>query len=148
MDEELKQQADARFEEALEESGARDPRDFYRQQLRELKGRDPDAFERGVRHYQEDLIPAVAGGEVDPLEAWERFGLLIAELTAEGRTVAVDRSGRSHAYEPSPDPERMVLHLPDDRKEKALLVSLPAEPSSAQRATYDLLVRGKQTLSG
>lgn len=148
MDEELKQRADARFEEALEASGARDPRDFYREQLRDLKTRDEEAYEEGVRHFREELIPAVASGEADPLEAWERFGLRLAELTAPGRTVAIDRTGVSHAYEAPSAEERMVLHLPHDRKEKAILVSLPAELSRAQRATYDLLVRGKQTLSG
>lgn len=147
MDEELKQKADERFELALEESGARDPRDHYRQQLRELKASDPEAYEEGVRHYEEELLPDVASGDADPVAAWERFGLRIAELTAEGRTVEIDRTGRSHAYDPPSEQERMVLHLPHDQKEKALLVSLPPEPSTAQRATYDLMVRGKQTLN-
>lgn len=146
MDEETRARADQRFQEALEETGARDPRDFYRERLRELKGRDPDAYDEGVRHFEEVLIPEVASGEADPLAAWERFGLRLAELTAEGRTVEIDATGRSHGYEPPAASDRMVLHLPHDRKEKALLVSLPAEPSRAQRATYDLLVRGKQTL--
>ena len=44
MDEGLKQEADRRFEEALQESGARDPREFYRTALRELR-EQPDLRE-------------------------------------------------------------------------------------------------------
>lgn len=148
MDEELKEKADERFERALDESGARDPRDYYRRQLRELKARNPEAYREGVRHFEEELLPKVASGDAEPLAAWERFGLRIAELTAEGRAVEIDRTGRSHAYDPPADRERMVLHLPHDKKEKALLVSLPPDPSTAQKAAYDLMVRGKQTLGG
>lgn len=146
MDQELKTKADERFEKALERSGARDPRDYYREQLRELKDRDPDAYRRCVRYYEEDLLPGVAEGDADPLAAWEELGLLIAEETAEGRTVEIDRTGRAHDHDIPSDQDRLVLHLPHDPKEKALLVALPPEPSAAQRATYDLLVRGKQTL--
>ena len=148
MDDELKKTADERFEAALAEAGARDPRDFYRERLRELKARDEEAYLTGVRHYEETLIPRVASGDADPMEAWEAFGLRIAELTADGRTVEIDRTGLAAAYEPPSDPDTLVHHLPSDRKEKAILVSLPADLSSAQRATYDLLVRGKQTLEG
>lgn len=148
MDEELKQEADRRFEAALEERGARDPRDYYRDRLRELKEEDPDAYHDAVRHYAEELIPAVASGEAEPLEAWRQYGLLIARLTADGRPVEIDRTGRSHAYDDPPAPEHMVLHMPDSSKRRALLVSLPPAPSPAQRAAYDLLVRGKQKLPG
>lgn len=146
MDEAMKETADRRFRTALEESGARDPRDYYRERLRELKAEDPDGYERAVARYEEELIPSIAEGGADPMEAWRAYGRLIAELTARGRTVEVDPSGRSHAYDPPVAPDRLVLHLPDEKKRRALLVSLPAEPSDAQRATYDLLVRGKQKL--
>lgn len=147
MDDDLQAKANRRFEDALERTGARDPRDFYRDRLRELKSRDPDAYREAVRHYEEELIPSIASGEADPLEAWQEYGARIAEFTASGRAVEVDARGRSHPFEPPTAPDRMVLHLPDDRKERALLVSLPPEPSRAQKATYDLLVQGKQTLS-
>ena len=38
----------------------------------------------------------------------------------------------------------LILHLPE--KGRALLVALPPSLSSAQRATYDVLVAGKQKL--
>jgi hypothetical protein len=59
--------------------------------------------------------------------------------------VSIDASGRAHPYE-SPDLDRLVLHLPDQKGMKALLVGLPPELSSAQRATFDVLVAGKQRL--
>ncbi|NIP60126.1 MAG: hypothetical protein GWM92_17495 [Gemmatimonadetes bacterium] len=146
MDDDLRDEATRRFEEALERTGARDPRDYYRNRLRELKSRDPEAYEDAVRHYGEELIPSIAEGEVDPLEAWQGYGRRIAELTAPGRTVEIDAHGRSHPFDPPTSPDRVVLHLPDDRKQRALLVSLPPDPTRAQKATYDLLVEGRQTL--
>ncbi|MFW6200685.1 MAG: hypothetical protein ACOC8K_08930 [Gemmatimonadota bacterium] len=148
MNQELKDRADARFEAALEAAGARDPRDYYRDVLRELKGRDPDAYEAAVEHFQETLIPGIASGELQPLEAWREYGRKLAERVAEGRTVEIDATGLSHPHDPSAHQDRLVVHLPDDTGEKAILVSLPAEVTPAQQATYDLLVAGKQTLGG
>lgn len=151
MDEEMKEKADRRFEEALEAAGARDPRDFYRSLLRELKDRDSDAYDRAVAHFREELIPGIASEELEPLRAWREYGRKLAEWTVAGRTVEIDETGRSRPHDPSEDGEwgdAMVVHLPEGGKEKAILVSLPSEPSRAQRATYDLLVAGKQTLRG
>jgi len=60
-----------------------------------------------------------------------------------GRTVSIDETGRAHPYE-APMDGRLVLHLPDDPKVRAILVGLPTDLSSAQRVTYDALVLGKQ----
>lgn len=149
MDAEMKEKADARFEEALNEVGARDPRDFYRDLLRELKARDSEAYERAVTHFREDLIPGIASGDLEPLTAWRDYGRKLAEWIVEGRTVEIDETGRSVPHDPSAGEawtDTMVLHLPAGGKEKAILVSLPSEPTGAQKATYDLLVAGKQTL--
>lgn len=166
MDAELRNEADARFEAALEESGARDPREHYRALLRGLKGGDAGdagAYDEAVRHYDDVVIPGIASGELEPLAAWREFGRKLAELTATGRTVEIDATGRAHPYDPSKerdnddpgaagedpeDRERLVLHLPDRGSEKAILICLPSDVSRAQRATYDLLVAGKQTLGG
>lgn len=151
MDDDVKEKADTRFQEALEAVGARDPRDFYRDLLRELKGRDADAYDRAVEHFQKELIPGIASGDLEPLRAWREYGCKLAEWIVEGRAVEVDETGRSRPHEPSGDGEwadRMVLHLPAGGREKAILVSLPSDPTRAQRATYDLLVAGKQTLQG
>lgn len=141
-----KQAAETRFTEALAVSGARDPRDYYREMLRELRRRNPEGYDEGVAYYQKTLIPSIAAGEVDPLEAWRDYGLLIARLTAPGRAVAIDSGGRSNPFEPPGAPAEMVLHLPEASRERPILVALPAEPTGAQSATYDWLVAGRRAL--
>jgi hypothetical protein len=148
MDEGARKEADRRFQEALEASGARDPRDFYRKALREMKETKPEGYDRAVSHYQNSLVPSIAAGEVEPLGAWREYGRLIAEVREEGRTVAIDESGRSLPYEPETPMDFLVLHIPKAEGSRAILVSLPPKPSPAQRATYDLLVRGRHTISG
>ena len=135
------------LESAIAESGARDPREFYRERLRELKQIDPGGYERAVESYREVLIPDVASGMTDPLHAWTEYGLRLAALLAPGRAVRVDASGRAHSYE-SEAPDGLILHLPDEKGRRALLVSLPGRLSPAQRATYDVLVSGKQRVQG
>ena len=143
MSDELTEAADRALEAALEESGARDPREFYRERLRELKDADPDGYQGAVTYYRETLLPAVANGEAPPLDAWTEYGRRLAEALAPGRTVSIDATGRAHAWE-GPDLSRLILHLPENTGTRALLVGLPRELSTAQRATFDVLVAGKQ----
>ena len=138
----LTAQANENLEAALERTGARDPREFYRERLRELKRVSPDGYETAVAYYTDTLLPQVAGGDADPLECWTAYGLKLAEALSAGRTVAVDASGRAAPYEP-PAGDRLILHLPDENGARALLVGLPPELTEAQRATYDVLVAGK-----
>ena len=147
MSDDLQAEADLRLEEALADTGARDPREFYRECLRNLKQADRQAYEEAVGYYREILVPSLAQG-VDPLPAWTEYGRRLALLTAPGRTVMVDREGVAEPYvEPAPL-DRLVLHLPESRgsASRALVVGLPAELSRAQRAHYDLLVAGRLTL--
>ena len=146
-DEQTMEKADRILEDALERTGARDPRDFYRERLKTLKASDTSAYETAVAYYRETLIPAVASEEADPLAAWTEYGRALAEAVASGRTVTVDGTGRAHPYE-EPVSDHLILHLPDDRGQRALLVGLPPELTPAQRATYDVLVAGKQRLPG
>lgn len=146
MSDDTTQEADRRLEDALEARGARDPREFYRERLRELKGRSPDGYQEAVSYYRDTLIPEVAAGSVDPLEAWTRYGRRLAEATTPGRTVAVDATGKAHPWSDPPLLDHLILHLPDDAGERALLVGLPADLTEAQRATYDVLVAGRQKL--
>ena len=138
--------ADQRLEAVLSESGRRDPREFYRERLRELRERDREAYEQAVRYYEETLVPSVASGSAEPLSAWMEYGRRLAELSAPGRTLTVDASGRAQEYEPDSAADSLVLHLPQAGGGRALLVALPRELSPAQRATYDWLVAGRQKL--
>ena len=147
MTDDLQAEADRRLEGALAATGARDPREFYRERLRDLKQADKSAYDEAVGYYRGTLVPSVAGG-AEPLGAWTEYGRRLAALAAPGRTVMVDRSGVSQPYaEPAP-PDRLVLHLPVGRGggKRAVVVGLPSELSRAQRASYDLLVSGKLTL--
>ena len=137
--------ADQRLQEALAESGARDPREFYREQLKALREQDEEAYNAAVAYYQDTLIPSIAEARVEPLPAWTLYGKRLAELAHEGRTVAIDVTGRSSAWE-SWAPDALVLHLPEEARTRAVLVQLPPEPSAAQKATYAWLVAGRNKL--
>lgn len=139
----LKEQAERRFEEARVASGARDPRDFYRRRLRELRARDQAAFDEAVRHYDEVLIPAVAEPGSDPLAEWLEYGRLLASLTAPGETVQIDGSGRAAPYTRPAPLDHLVLHMPSSAREPGIAVGIPPELSPAQRAAYALLVDRK-----
>ncbi len=139
----LTAEADRRLQEALDASGSRDPREFYRERLRELKLSNADGYQSAVAYYKDTLIPHVASGDVEPLAAWAAYGRTLAEMVAPGRTVSIDETGRADPYE-APQDGRLVVHLPEDSRVRAILVGLPPELSPAQRATYDVLVSGKQ----
>jgi hypothetical protein len=144
MSDDLTARADQRLEEALAREGARDPREFYRERLRELKQVNPDGYAQAVAYYRDTLLPEVADGPGEPLSAWTEYGRRLAQALAPGRTVSVDPTGRSHPYQAPAPRDRLVLHFPDGKATRAILVGLPTELSGAQRATYDVLVSGKQ----
>ncbi len=146
MDESQIARAEERFEEALSRTGARDPREYYRERLKELRTANPDAYRSAVRYYDDTLLPSIADGDSDPIDAWWEYGRRIAEFSVDGRTVEIDLSGRSHPYSRPTPRDRMVLHLPDGTKGMALVVGLPTDLSQAQVASYDLLVVGKQRM--
>lgn len=136
--------AEERIQEALARTGGRDPREYYRQRMRELKERDDAAFRRARDHYETRLLPALGQEDTDPLAEWLDYGRLLAELTTPGRAVEIDETGLAHPYSPPVPPERLVLHIPTSAREPALLIGLPAELTPAQRATFALLVKGEK----
>lgn len=135
-------EAEKKLESALKAHGARDPREFYRERLRDLKEADLEAYERAVAYYRDTLLPSIANEEAEPLDAWTEYGRRLAVALAPGRTVRVDASGKAHPYE-RPSRTDLVLQIPDGKGGRAVLVALPSELSRAQRATYDVLVSGK-----
>ncbi len=146
MDQELHDRADQIFEDALGKTGAKDPREFYRKRLREMKAENPDAYGEAVAYYQTELVPSIAEAGDDPLTAWQQFGCRMAELTVTGTPIEIDTTGRRHPYAPPTPADRMVLHIPQGSKGRALIIGLPPELSAAQLATYDLLVAGRQRM--
>ncbi len=146
MEQELHDRADRIFEEALGQTGVKDPREFYRTRLREMKADNPEAYRDAVAYYENDLVPSIAEAGDDPLMAWQRFGCRVAELTVPGTPIEIDATGRRRPYAPPTPPDRMVLHIPQGSSSRALVVGLPPELSAAQLATYDLLVGGRQKM--
>jgi hypothetical protein len=144
MDQELHDRADQIFEDALGKTGAKDPREFFRKRLREMKAENPDAYGEAVAYYQNELVPSIAEAGDDPLMAWQQFGCRMAELTVAGTPIEIDTTGRRRPYAPPTPADRMVLHIPQGSKGRALIIGLPPELSAAQLATYDLLVAGRQ----
>jgi hypothetical protein len=131
---------------ALEERGRRDPREDFRELLRQLRSRDAEAYDRAVAHYRSTLVPGIASSAIDPIEGWLEYGRMIASSLEKGRTVAIDGTGKAAPWEGPPPDDRLVLHLPDNERVKAIPVGAPAEPSPAQRSSWDLLVAGRQSL--
>jgi hypothetical protein len=141
MDDDLRARADARFEQALKQAGARDPRTFYRDQLKELKAGSPDGFRRALRYFEETLIPTVADEASDPVAEWLEYGRMLASLAVPGRTVQIDGGGRARDYARPVPLESIVLHLPENASRPALVLGIPPKLTPAQRASYDLLVK-------
>lgn len=137
----LRDQAEQRFASALEATGARDPRPFYRDQLKALKDEDPAAFRQATEYYETTLLPALASEQSDPLGEWLEYGRMIVALRVEGSTVRIDATGRSRPYSRPVGLDELVLHLPTSTRQRAIPVGIPAELSAPQRATFDLLVR-------
>ncbi len=146
--ESTRDRADARLEAALEREAVHDPREFYRERLRLLRERNPSAFEEARRYYEDVLLPRVAAADSEPVREWFEYGRRLAELTAPGRLTEIDASGRARTFATPLDRELLVLHLPDEAGEPALVLNLPGRPSPAQRATCDLLVWGKTGPAG
>ena len=136
------EQARGRTDEALERAGLVDMRPAYRKLLVRLKSSDPAAFEEASRRYREELEPAIASGDVDPITIWLEYGMWLAGQFADGRTLAIDASGRARPFDSSTtlDPGTMILHVPEDDRQPATLLALPSAPSDPQRETAELLV--------
>ncbi len=130
-----------RTDEALQKAGLADMRPAYRKLLVQLKQADPAAFQEATRRYREDLEPAVAGGDADPISAWLDYGCWLAGRIADGRAMAIDATGRARPFEPSaPDAGTMILHIPDDDRAQAIALAMPSAPSESQRETAELLL--------
>lgn len=140
-DPELKAAAERRFEEALAISSARDPRDYYRERLKELRATRPDLYDQAIAYYEQTLVPTVADPASDPVAEWLEYGRVVAVMMSPGRTVQVDATGLAHDFDRSRAAGELVLHVPTSSRAPILVVGLPAKLSDAQRATYELLVR-------
>ena len=132
--------ANRRTEQALERAGLADPRPALRDLLRELKATDPAAFAEATARYQQAVVPAAAAESDEPLAAWLAYGSWLADRVAPGELVSIDASGRSRPSPPTIRTGELYLHLPSDRKRRALPLLVPRRPSKPQTETISLLV--------
>lgn len=147
MKNDLQERADTLFDEARASAGmSHDPRDLYRDNLKQLKTSDTEAYDALVEHFQKRLLPSIADKGVDPLIAWREFGLEIAVRTQAGRTVSIGPCGAASEFNPGDPLDRLILHLPAKSNVRAILVGLPPQLSEAQQASYDWLVSGSKKL--
>ena len=144
---EQRELADARLAEAFAGRGYADAREPYRMRLRELRQAQPGLFESATRHYEDVVVPALAGNAPDPVAAWADYGRFLGELQGPGRVVAIDATGLAATGANAEPDGDMLLFLPDDRNSSVLPLLVPATPSRAQQATYDLLVLRKLAIS-
>lgn len=127
------------YRAALERLEIQDVRPLYRALLKRLKTEDPDAYADAVRHFEDEVKPAVEASD-DPLGEWLEYGRWLADRLAPGRDVAVDPTGRSEELGSGPPPEgSLLLHLPESTRRRALELALPAEPTEFQREARELL---------
>lgn len=143
MSQDVTKEAAERLEDALNRSNLRDPRDFYRAHLRGLRDRDPQGYERAVRTYHDRLLPRVARPDSDAVGEWLEFGMLLAELSGEGRSLVIDEAGRARPAASPPPRDGLLLYMPRDPAVPVLPLLVPRAPSAAQEATLDLLVHGR-----
>ena len=143
MGEAIRAQVEARTEEALRQRGLRDPRGQFREWLGSLKESDPAGYDEARAWYRERLLPRLAEPDADVVAGWIDYGRFLAERGGPGRLAAIDETGRARDYHAEAAAGDLVLFLPEDTKRRALILSLPLQPSAAQRATCDLLVLGK-----
>ena len=137
----LKSTAEARLDAAFAAAGIEDPRPAMRAQLKRLRAQDAGAFERAVRMYEEDVIPALAAGE-HVLDTWMDYTRTLGALLAGGQFMTLDASGRAAPYAAPYQPGDLVLHLPDESDVPVIPAALPVSPSPHQQAALDLLVHG------
>jgi hypothetical protein len=142
MSDDLRNAADRNLTSAATRLGLADPRPAFRERLRILKDNQPDAFATALRHYETTVLPAIAGGG-DVLEAWVQYGETIAALSAPGRMLRVDATGRAERYTAPVTTATLVLHVPDQNDAPVLVTIAPVSPTPAQQATLDLLVHGR-----
>jgi hypothetical protein len=144
MDADSRRRAEARLQAAAAAAGLADPRPWLRERLLRLRGGQPDAFERAIRHYEQNVLPALAAA--DALAAWIEYAAFTARLSAVGQLTAIDATGRARSFVPPVEHGALVVFLPDDPAAAALVAAQPLQPSPAQAAALDLLVhRGPDT---
>ncbi|MDX1393187.1 MAG: hypothetical protein R3195_02305 [Gemmatimonadota bacterium] len=125
------------YETALARHGLEDVQPLYRQLLLRLKKSDASAYDEAVERYRSD-VEACVGSAEDPVEVWVAYGAWLAPKVSRGALKRVNREGRADEVE-GPVLGPMLIHVPEDARERAILIAMPSDASPAQRETAALL---------
>jgi len=127
------------YERALAEHRLLDLQTLYRRLLRKLRTVDPAAYDDAVARYRDEVESAVEEGAGDPVAVWLAYGTWLAPRLAPGTLLRIAENGRAEPA-PSPPPAGpMLIHLPNDARQRGFVLAMPAEASPAQQETAALL---------
>ena len=126
------------YADSLAAHGLADVQPLYRKLLVRLKAQDDASYEEAVARYRDD-VEAVVRDAHDPVAVWVAYGAWLAPRIAGGELMAVDENGRARPAGSPPPLGPMLMHLPEDARERGLVLAMPADPSPAQRETAALL---------
>ena len=135
------QAAEERYGAELARRSVADLRPACRRLLRQLKATAPGAYELGVGRYENELLPSIADGSANPVDAWISYGSWLCDQLYQGYVVCVDRSGRSTPLDGPLPPGGLAMYLPNKDDQPTILLAMPESPSHHQAATRDLLCR-------
>lgn len=148
MDGTLRAEAETRLTEALRDTGAVDPRPACREMIRELRLQSPAAYDEATEAYERSVVERIGQAGADPLASWLEYGCELAQRLYPGRGAVIDPTGRAAPLDLPLSWRDLILHLPDDRRVRCLVVGRPPELTRAQSATVDLLAVRAVKLAG
>ncbi len=106
------------------------------------------SYEEAIAAFEHSVVEPIGRKGADPLATWLEYGCELAQSLHPGRQVVVDQTGRAAPLGSQPSWKDLILHIPDDRRAKCVVVGRPPELSGAQTAAVDLLSVGTVKLSG
>ena len=136
----LAEVARGRTDTSLARAGLEDPRPALRDLLRRLRAQDAEGFAEATDRYAQELVPAAASEDTDPLVAWIDYARWLADRLAHGKAVVIDVTGRASQASGGPEPCMLLVHLPDEQTTRAMVLLAPRQLSEPQRETVKLLV--------
>ena len=127
------------YTRSLEAYGLEDVRPLYRRLLRRLSSHDPPAYDEAVARYHDEVESAAEDPDADPVAVWSAYGTGLAPRLAPGSRMASGREGRADPADDLPPLGTMLIHLPEDSRQRGFVLAMPSNATPAQRETAALL---------
>ena len=126
------------YSRALAEHGLDDVQPRYRKLLLKLKAQDAAGYEDAVARYRTE-VEEKAQASSEPLGVWLAYGAWLAGQIEPGDLITISKTGRATPAAGPPPMGPMLIHLPEARNRRGLVIAMPSSPSDAQRETAALL---------